>query len=149
VKERALLVLVAAAFGWTLAADNLPAAQPPGADWSRPQSIHAAGLTVRYPREWTATVRETTITVQSGGTRIMLINYGATQAGYFPARPDHFKLDDEDRRFLSCLGFDGWNVIFTDRGQAVQAFVKLGPGTRKSDAAEVPDRLEVLDRLVG
>jgi hypothetical protein len=34
-------------------------------------------------------------------------------------------------------------VTFTDRGQAVQAFVKLGPGMRKSDAAEVLDRLEV------
>jgi hypothetical protein len=73
----------------------------------------------------------------------MLIDYGTTQAGYFPPRPDHFTLDDDDRHMLGCLGFEGWNVIFTDRGQAVQAFVKLGPGTRKSDAVEVLDRLVI------
>ena len=66
----------------------------------------------------------------------MLIDYGTTQVGYFPPRPERFTLDDDDRHFLSCLGFEGWNVIFTDRGQAAQAFVKLGPYTRKSDAAE-------------
>ena len=73
----------------------------------------------------------------------MLIDYGTTQAGYFPPRPDHFRLDDRDRRFLSCMGFEGWNVIFTDHGQAIQAFVKIGPDTPKSDAAEVLDRLEI------
>jgi hypothetical protein len=41
------------------------------------------------------------------------------------------------------VGFEGWTVIFTDRRQAVQAFVKLGSGTRKSDAAELLERLEV------
>jgi hypothetical protein len=34
-------------------------------------------------------------------------------------------------------------VIFTDRGQAVQALVKLDSGTPKSDAAEVLDRVEI------
>ena len=81
--------------------------------------------------------------VRSGGTRIMLVDYGTTQAGYFPPRPDRFELADDDRRFLSCLGFEGWNVIFTEGGQAVQAFVKLGPATPKSDAAELLDRLEI------
>ena len=33
--------------------------------------------------------------------------------------------------------------MFTDRLQVVQAFVKLGTNTPKSDAAEVLDRLEV------
>jgi hypothetical protein len=34
-------------------------------------------------------------------------------------------------------------VIFTDRGQSVQAFVRLGSGTRKSDVVAVLDRLIV------
>jgi hypothetical protein len=34
-------------------------------------------------------------------------------------------------------------VTFTDHGQVVQAFVKLGTGTPKSDVAEVLDRLEI------
>ena len=67
---------------------------------------------------------------------------GARHAWDLPPRPDRFALDEDDCRFLSCLGFEGWSVVFTDRGQAVRAFVKLGPGTRKSDA-EVPDRLVI------
>jgi len=143
VKRRVLIVLVAAAVAWSVVANNLPAAQPPGVDWSRPRSVEAEGIRVYYPRSWHASVDESTISIRSGRTRIMLIDYGTTQAGYFPPRPDHFTLEDGDRRFLSCLGFEGWNVLFTDRGQAVQAFVKLGPETRKSDAAEVLDRLDI------
>jgi hypothetical protein len=128
---------------WLVVANNLPAQQGPAADWSRPRGIESGGIRVYYPRAWHASVEEGTITIHSGPTRIMLIDYGPAHAGDFPPRPDHFKLDDGDRRFLSCLGFEGWNVIFTDRGQAVQAFVKLGFGTRKSDAAELLDRLEI------
>jgi hypothetical protein len=141
--RRRVLVALGAALLWLPVADNLPAAQPPGADWSRPNSVQAGGLKVYYPRAWNASVDESTIVVRSGGTRIMLIDYGTTQAGYFPPRPDRFTLDDDDFHFLSCLGFEGWNVFFTDRGQAVQAFVKLGPGTPKSDAAEVLGRLDI------
>ena len=141
--KRRILVVLGAALLWLPLASDLPAAQPPGADWSRPNSIEAGGIRVYYPRAWTASVEETTIVVQSGGTRIMLIDYGTAQAGYFPPRPDRFTLDDDDFQFLSCLGFEGWNVIFTDRGQAVQAFVKLGPDTPKSDAAGLLDRLEI------
>jgi hypothetical protein len=129
--RRRILVALGAALLWLPVADNLPAAQPAG------------GITVHYPRAWTAVVKETTIVVRSGGTRIMLVDYGTTQAGHFPPRPDGFELEDDDRRFLSCVGFEGWNVIFTDRGQAVQALVKLGPGTPKSDAAELLDRVEL------
>jgi hypothetical protein len=143
VRRRALFAATAAVVVWLVVANNLPAQQGPAADWSRPRSIESGGIRVYYPRAWHASVDETTITIHSGATRIMLIDYGPTHAGYFPPRPDHFKLDDGDRRFLSCLGFEGWNVIFTDRGQAVQAFVKLGSGTPKSDAAEVLDRLEI------
>ena len=138
-----LIILALAAVAWTVVPHNLPAAQPPGADWFNPESIEAGGIRAYYPRAWHASVRETTIVIQSGATRIMLIDHGITQAGYFPPRPEHFTLGDDDRHFLSCLGFEGWNVIFTDRGQAAQAFVKLGPYTRKSDAAEVLDRLVV------
>lgn len=142
-RRRVLVALAAAALGWPLVADNLPAAQPPGADWTRPASIHAAGITAYYPRAWKASVRETTIVIESGGTRIMLVDYGTRHASDFPPRPEHFTLSDDDRHFLSCLGFEGWNVLFTYRGQAVQAFVQLRPGTRKSDAAEVLDRLVI------
>lgn len=146
--RRILLVLAVVAVGWTVVTNNLPAAQPLGANWSRPASIEAGGIRTYYPRAWHGSVRETTIVIQSGVTRIMLIDYGTTQAGYFPPRPEHFALDDGDRHMLGCLGFEGWNVIFTDRGQAVQAFVKLGPGTRKSDAAEVLDQLVITSRRV-
>ena len=72
----------------------------------------------------------------------MLVDYGTSRRSRSP-RPDRFDLDDHDRRFLSCLGFEGWTVSVTDRGQLVQAFVKLGPNTPKSDAAEVLDRVEI------
>ena len=142
-RRRALFAGTAAVVVWLVVANSLPAQQGPAADCSRPRSIESGGIRVYYPRAWHASVDESTITIHSGATRIMLIDYGPKQAGYFPPRPDHFKLDDGDRRFLSCLGFEGWNVIFTDRGQAVQAFVKLGSGTPKSDAAELLDRLEI------
>ena len=140
--RRRVLVVIGAALLWLPVAD-LPTAKPPGADWSRPNSSQAGGITVYHPRTWNASVDETTIVVQSGGTRIMLIDYGTAQAGYFPPRPDRFTLDDDDRRFLSRAGFERWNLIFTDRGHAVQALVKLGSGTPKSGAAEVLDRLEI------
>jgi hypothetical protein len=41
------------------------------------------------------------------------------------------------------VGFEGWNVIFVERDVTVQAFVGLGPGARKSDAAELLDRLAI------
>jgi hypothetical protein len=141
--RRRVLVALGAALLWLPVADNLPAAEPPGADWSRPHTIQSGDITVYYPRAWTASVEETTIVVRSGSTRIMLVDYGTAQAGSFPPRPDRFDLDDHDRRFLSCLGFEGWTVTFTDRGQVVQAFVKPGPNTPKSDAAELLDRLEI------
>ena len=141
--RRHILVAIGGALLWLPVADNLPAAQPPRADWSRPNSIQADGITAHYPRAWTASVEETTIVVRSGDTRIMLNDYGTTGAGSFSPRPDRFDLDDHDRRFLSCLGFEGWSVTFTDHGQVVQAFVKLGTGTPKSDVAEVLDRLEI------
>jgi hypothetical protein len=143
VKRRALILLAAAWLSWPLAADNLPAAQPPGADWSRPASIQAGGITAAYPRAWHAsTVNGTGIVIRSGKTRISVWNLGRLEnTGNFPPRPEQFALDEDDRHFLSCPGFEGWNVLFTDHGQSVQAFVKLGPNTRKADAAEVLDRL--------
>jgi hypothetical protein len=143
VRRRAAFAVAATVVVWLVVANNLPAQQGAAADWSRPDSIRSGGIRVYYPRAWNASVDRAMIVIRSEDTRIMLIDYGTTQAGYFPPRPDHFRLDDDDRRFLSCMGFEGWNVIFTDRGRAVQALVKLGSGARKSDAAEVLDRLEV------
>jgi hypothetical protein len=142
-KPRVLIALAAAALAWPLAANDPPAAQRPGADWSHPASIQAGAMTVFYPRTWTASARESAIVLQAGGTRIMLADYGPAQADTFPARPGHFALADDDHRFLSCLGFEGWNVMFADRGRALQAFVELGPGISRSDAAEVLDRLVI------
>ena len=88
--RRRVLVALGAALLWLPVADNLPAAEPPGADWSRPHSIQSGDITVYYPRAWTASVEETTIVVRSGSTRIMLVDYGTAQAGYFPPRPDRF-----------------------------------------------------------
>ena len=136
------LAALGAALLWLPVADNLPAAQPRGADWSRQSRVEAGGIRAYYPQTWTASVEDTTIVIRSGSTRVMLIDYGTTPE-YFPPRPDRFQLDDRDRRFLSCLGSEGWNVIFRDRGQSVQAFVRLGSGTRKSDVVEVLDRLIV------
>jgi hypothetical protein len=75
-----LIALAAAAFAWPLAANDLPAAQRPGADWSRPASIQAGAMTVFYPRAWTASAQESTIVLEAGGTRIVLADYGSAQA---------------------------------------------------------------------
>ncbi len=125
-----MLVALGAALLWLPLADNVPAAQPPGADWSRPHSVQSGDITVYYPRGWTASVEESTIVVRSGGTRIMLIDYGTTQAGYFPPRPDRFKLDDDDRRFLSCVGFEGWNVSSRIAARAYRRSSSSAPGRR-------------------
>ena len=139
------ITLALAWLAWPLVADNLPAAQPRGADWTGPRMIETEGIKAQYPRAWHASeVDGGGIVIQSGTTRISIWNFGALEHTYgFPPRPDHFALAENERHFLSCLGFEGWNVIFTDGGQAVQAFVKLGPHTRRSDAAEVLDRLVV------
>jgi hypothetical protein len=142
-KAHVLIALAAAAFAWPLAANDVPAAQRPGADWSHSASIQAGAMTVFYPRAWTASAQESTIVLEAGGTRILLADYGPVQADTFPARPGHFALDDDDHRFLSCLSFEGWNVTFADRGRALQAFVELGPGIGRPDAAEVLDRLVI------
>ena len=76
-----LIVLAAAAVAWTVVADNLSAAQPPGADWSRPSSIQGGGITAYYPRAWSASVRESTLAIESGATRIMLVDYGPCMLG--------------------------------------------------------------------
>ena len=85
--RRRILVALGAVLLWLPAADNLPAAQPPGADWSRPNSIQAGGITVHYPRAWTASVEERTIVVRSGGTRIMLVDYGPPRRATSRRRP--------------------------------------------------------------
>ena len=100
-------------------------------------------MTIFYPRSWTASAQESTIVLEASGTRIVLADYGPAQADTFPARPGHFVLDDDGHRFLSCLSFEGWNVMFADRGRRLQAFVELGPGISRSDATGVLDRLVI------
>jgi len=57
--SRRVLVAIGAALLWLLVPGSLPAAQPPGADWSRPSSVQAGGIKVYYPRAWTAAVEGT------------------------------------------------------------------------------------------
>ena len=140
--RRRLLVALGAALLWLPVADNLPAAQPPGADWSRPHSIQAGDITVYYPRAWDGSVEESTIVIRSGRTRIMLIDYG-TAGGLFPAAARSLQAGRRQSPLPFLRGIRRLELIFTDRGHAVQALVKLGSGTPKSDAAEVLDRLEI------
>jgi len=114
-----------------------------GADWSRPLSIGNDGITAHYPRAWHATAHGITIVISSQSTWIWLASYGPAHAGEYGPRPEHFELRDADRRFQTCgLGFEGWNLTFVDHGRVVQAIVRVGPGTPKSDATRVLDGLE-------
>ena len=83
-KRRALTVVMAAVIAWTVVASSLPAAQGAAGDWSRPKSIESGGIRVYYPRSWHASVNQSMISIRSGATRIMLIDYGTIEAGYFP-----------------------------------------------------------------
>jgi hypothetical protein len=142
--RRRVLVALGAALLWLPVADNLPAAQPPGADWSRPNSVQAGGLKVYYPRAWNASVDKGTIVISSPHAWIWLAHYGPKFADEWPARPEHFELRDEDFGFQSCgFGFEGWNLGFTDHGQVMQAIIRRYPGANESDVIEVLDRLVV------
>lgn len=159
--RRALLIGAAATLVWVAAANSLPGKQARPADWSQPKTIGTPGITARYPRGWHATIQggpslafssfalpadwwlEDQKTIPEGDVFIWLYVSGPRTTG-FPDRPDHFELRGQDRHFISCgVGFEGWNVIFVDRDVTVQAFVGLGPGARKSDAAELLDRLTI------
>jgi hypothetical protein len=37
----------------------------------------------------------------------------------------------------------GWNIVFSDRGQSMQAIVRVDPGAPKSDALRVLDSIGV------
>jgi hypothetical protein len=55
-----------------------------------------------------------------------------------------FDLHDEDHGYCECnFKLEGYRVLFTQGGQAMQAMVALGRGARESDATELLDRLEV------
>jgi hypothetical protein len=83
--------------------------------------------------------------IPDGAIWVWLFNYGSMQRmNGFETRPEHFQLRDEDRAFQTCgFGFEGWNLIFRDHRQAVQAIVGLGAGARKSDALELLDGLRI------
>ena len=154
------MIGAAATLVWVAAANSLPGEQARPADWSQPKTIGTPGITANYPRGWHATIQggpslafssfalpadwwsEDQKTIPDGGVFVLLYTFGPGLNG-LPDRPRHFELRDDDRHSLSCNAFEGWNVIFVDHGAAVQAFVGLGPGARKSDAAELLDRLTI------
>ncbi len=160
--KRALVTGAAATLLWLVVANSIPVKEARGADWSYSKKIAtSSGIIATYPRGWIATKEAGASlafsscalpptwwlgdrkTIPAGGVFIWLYISGPRSNG-FPERPGHFELRNEDRRFLSCgLGFEGWNVIFVDRSVTVQAFVGLGPRARKSDAAELLDRLAI------
>ena len=160
-RRRLVIGVAAAAIAALTVANSLPARSAPAADWSSPRSIEtSSGLKVYYPsvwsavklagpslavssfalpKEWWASARKA---VPDRGIFVWV--YVAGPPLDFPRRPERFTLPDKDRRFMSCgLGFEGWNVIFTDRDATVQAFVGLGRGARKADATELLDRLTI------
>ena len=100
-KKRLATALALAWLAWPLVAGNLPAAQPRGADWSRPRTMETERIKARYPRAWHASrVDGGGIVIQSGMTRISVWNFGALEhTDGFPQRPDHFALDEDDRHF--------------------------------------------------
>ena len=66
-RRRALFALGAAFIGWVAVANNLPAAQAPSADWSRPRMVKTSGITALYPRAWHASMEYNTLLIWSGG----------------------------------------------------------------------------------
>jgi hypothetical protein len=144
VSRRALFALGAAVVSWLVVANNLPAEQLPGADWSRPRSIESAGMTAFYPWAWHAALDGTTIVISSPSASIWLANYGPANADEFRPRPDRFEPRDEDVGVQTCgFGFEGWNLTFTEHGQVVQAVIRRYPGAKESDATEILDRLAI------
>jgi len=142
--RRRVLVALGGALLWLPLADDVPAAQPTGVDWSRPASVQAGGVRVFYPSPWHATVDGATIVISSPQAWIWLASYGPRFADEWPARPEHFELRDGDFGLQSCgFDFEGWNLVFTDHGQVVQAIVRRYPGANESYVTEVLDRLIV------
>jgi hypothetical protein len=160
--RRALPIGVAAVLVWLVAAHSVLGKQQRAADWSHPKEIAtSSGITVTYPRGWTAFARgRATVAVASfpmprdwpdrprkrvpdGGVYILLWSYGRVWPGY-PAGKRPFELNAENHGYYECnFQLEGYRVLFTLGGQAMQAMVALGPGARKADAIELIDRLEV------
>jgi hypothetical protein len=160
--KRALVIGAAATLIWVAVANSLPAKQARAADWSRVKTIRtASGIAATYPRSWTAFARgPTTLAIASfpmprewpdrahkrvpdGSVYILLWSYGRAWGGY-PAGTRPFELSDEYHGYYECnFKLEGYRVLFTLGGQAMQAMVALGRGARESEAIELLDRLEV------
>jgi hypothetical protein len=160
--KRALVIGSAATLVWVAVANSLPGKQAQAADWTRVKTIRtASGIAATYPRAWTAFARgPTTLAIASfpmprdwpdrghkrvpdGSVYILLWSYGRAWRGY-PARRRPFDLRDEGHGDYGCnFKLEGYRVLFTLGGQAMQAMVALGRGARESDAIELLDRLEV------
>jgi hypothetical protein len=160
--KRALLAGAAATLVGVAVASSLPGKQARAADWSQVKTIRiASGIAATYPRSWTAFARgPRTLAIASfplprdwpdrahkrvpdRGVYILLWSYGPAWYGY-PAGTRPFERRDEDHGYYECnFKLEGYRVLFTLGGQAMQAMVALGRGARASDAIEVLDRLEV------
>jgi hypothetical protein len=160
--KRALVAGAAATLIWVAVANSLPGKQARAADWSRVKTIRiASGIAATYPRSWTAFASgPTTLAIASfpmprdwpdrthkrvpdGSVYILLWSYGRAWRGY-PAGTRPFELRDAYHGYYECnFKLEGYRVLFTLGGQAMQAMIALGRGARESDAIELLDRLEV------
>ena len=161
--KRVLVIGAAATLVWVTVANSLPGKQARAADWSQVKTIRtASGIAATYPRSWTAFARgPRTLAIASfpmprewpdrahkrvpdGSVYILLWSYGRAWRGY-PAGTRPFRLRDENHGYYECsFRLEGYRILFTLGGQAMQAMVALGRGAPKSDAIELLDRLEVV-----
>ena len=145
---------------WLAVANHLPAEAASGVSWSHPRTITASsGIRIAYPRAWTAfTTAPGSLVVASfavprdwpdrsrkrvpdGEVYMVIFTYGPAWKGY-PAGRKPFELRPEERGFYACsLGLEGYRILFTDEGRAMQAMIALGRGSDGADALALLDRL--------
>jgi hypothetical protein len=157
-RRKALLALTVGVVFWLSVASNLPAGRTSGADWARPRTFTASGVTAVYPRSWHAFPHEGSTVVSSfampadwpdreqkrvpdGGVYIMLWSYGPARSDY-PAGRRPFELRRPDYGSYECrFKLAGYRILFTEDGRAMQAMVALGRGADEADALGVLNRL--------
>ena len=160
--KRVLVIGAVATLARVAVANGLPGEQARAADWSQVKTIRTdSRIAATFPRSWTAFARgPRTLAIASfpmprewpdrahkrvpdGSVYILLWSYGRAWRGY-PAGARPFGLSDENHGYYECnFKLEGYRILFTLGGQAMQAMVALGRGARKSDAIELLDRLEV------
>jgi hypothetical protein len=116
-------------------------------------------FTLRTPSRWEASARlyggavVTSVAVPNrndnperirlppGGVYIWVFEYRGARTEGIPRRQDGVRLGE--KRAHSCGFGEGYMVRFTDRGQLIQAFVKLGPSADGRAALAVLRSLRV------